>query len=361
MRFDLHELVKQRRLLLAKNLCATITRYGWDLAAQRRDLDDAFFTTGYLFERVRDLSQEIHRLYPADFSFQMHSMHDHSAPGTPHFVYTDFTYKSGRQLPSYGCYKWAPPRSDKLISLEQSIYDGAACTFVQSQSVATTLVRDYGINASRVLNVRYGPNIDRDVLLQIPITEKRYQSNNVLFVGGEWQRKGGSELVRAFAKVHQVHPDAKLIVVGCAPNERCPFMQVIGKIPLDQLANYYRQASVFCMPSKREPSASVYVEAMYSGLPVVALQLGAVCELVVNDHTGYLVGPGDMETLAHKLIELLGDPAKCCRMGASGRKAVASDYSWDRAFERVGERIRECLGLNRATPSQKKITEPNFV
>jgi glycosyltransferase involved in cell wall biosynthesis len=361
LRFDLHELVKERRPLLAKNLLVALADYGWDLACQRRDLDDAFFTTGYLFNEVKKLSQGIHARHPADFSFQMHSMHDHSAPGTPHFVYTDFTYKSGRQLPSYGHHKWAPPRSEKLITLERTIYGNAACAFVQSQFVATTLAREYGMPASKVLNVRYGPNIDRATLLGIPITKERFKTKTVLFVGGEWERKGGPELLRAFTKVHRVHPEAKLLVIGCQPNERAEFMEVIGKIPLSQLANYYRQAAVFCMPSQREPSASVYVEAMYAGLPVVALKLGAVCELVADNHTGFLVHPGDVETLADKLIELLGDPETCCRLGANSRETVAADYSWDRVFHVVGERIRKCLALDQAPPASKRFTESNFV
>jgi glycosyltransferase involved in cell wall biosynthesis len=75
------------------------------------------------------------------------------------------------------------------------------------------------------------------------------------------------------------------------------------------------------MPSKLEPSASVYVEAMHAGLPVVALRTGAVSELITDGDSGYLVDLGDVERLASVLTGLLDDPEG---VGNSARMAELS-------------------------------------
>jgi glycosyltransferase involved in cell wall biosynthesis len=342
--FDVHAMVKERPTLLIGTLFAVVTRYGRDLLLKRRDLDDAFFTTPYLFHRIRSLSAAIQRRQRADFSFQMHSMHDHSFGGTPHFVYTDFTYHSCRASKAYGHARWAPARSDRIIGLEREIYSAAATTFVQSKNVAETLTNAYQIPQERVVNVRYGPNIDVKLLRELPTTLERYRARQILFVGGAWERKGGPELVAAFSKVQEVFPNAHLLVIGCSPPINNPAVTVLPKVPLGQLAEFYGRSSLFCMPSRLEPSASVFIEAMHSGLPVVALQPGAVAEIVVNGETGELVHEGDVEGLASALIRLLVDPERTRRMGCHARDVVAKDYVWDAVFDLVGNRIRSLLG-----------------
>jgi glycosyltransferase involved in cell wall biosynthesis len=343
--FDLHHLIKARPCLIVKNLVAAVGRYGGDLLLGKRDLDDAFFTTPYVFREIRKISHEIHEKYPSDFSFQVHSMHDHSSPDRPHFVYTDYSYENCRENAAYKRHRWAPSRADWLIEMERAIYNRASCTFVQSELVAHTIRGKYRIPAEQVLNVRYGPNVDIRQLIDIPAALDRFRRKTVIFVGGDWERKGGPELVESFKLVLQSHPQAKLLIAGCKPGLNLPYTEELGKVPLDELAAYYAQASVFCMPSRLEPSASVYVEAMCAGLPVVALNAGAVRELVVPGETGYLAEPGDVEGLSKSIIRLFDDPELCRRLAENGRTSVLSQYAWPSVFQKVGAKIRSALSV----------------
>lgn len=140
---DVHALLKRCGALLFANGLSTCRHYGWDLLRRRRDLYDAFFGTPYLFHSVRNLARQAHRDWPADVSFQTQSMFDCSAPGTPHFVYTDHTYASCRSYPVYGKHIWSPTRPDWLIELERTVYDHAACVFTMGQNAADYLRQFY--------------------------------------------------------------------------------------------------------------------------------------------------------------------------------------------------------------------------
>jgi glycosyltransferase involved in cell wall biosynthesis len=73
------------------------------------------------------------------------------------------------------------------------------------------------------------------------------KSKNILFVGVEWQRKGGPILLKVFEQVLARYPDASLTIVGCNPkNINLPNCNIIGKVSVDQVIEYYNSANVFC-------------------------------------------------------------------------------------------------------------------
>ena len=122
-------------------------------------------------------------------------------------------------------------------------------------------------------------------------------------------------LLKAFRKVRSVFPRVTLTVVGCRPFMSEPGVECVGKVPTEQICGFHARASVFCMPSQREPFGIVYLEAMHSGLPVVALRQGAPPDFITDGENGFLVDPDDEELLAKRLIHLLSNPELCREMG----------------------------------------------
>ena len=118
--------------------------------------------------------------------------------------------------------------------------------------------------------------------------EARYAAKRILFVGLRWEVKGGPQLVEAFRRVLEVHPDATLTIVGCSPAVHVPNCQVVGVVPAEELPAYYQQASLFCVPSIRDAFGSAFIEALSYGLPVVTSDFGAMPEFVREGVTGYL-------------------------------------------------------------------------
>ena len=99
-------------------------------------------------------------------------------------------------------------------------------------------------------------------------------------------------------------------------------------------------ASVPTKGGKREGIPVVLMEAMASGLPVVASRLSGIPELVADGVSGLLVPPGDAHALADALATLAEDPDLRRRLGAAGRDTVLDDFDVDRNAARLAERIR---------------------
>ena len=93
------------------------------------------------------------------------------------------------------------------------------------------------------------------------------------------------------------------------------------------MGELYRRADIFCLPSWWEAMPLSVLEAMASGLPVVATDVGDVSRLVVDGMTGSLVPTRDQEALAAALGELVGCHERCEAMGEAGRRRAEALYS----------------------------------
>lgn len=101
-----------------------------------------------------------------------------------------------------------------------------------------------------------------------------------------------------------------------------------GFITRTELPKYYTQSDIFILPSRYEPFGMVLVEAMASGLPVIASDVGGMTEIVINGKTGLLVPPDDTKALTDAIMTLIGDKKKRASMGAAGRRRVENYFNW---------------------------------
>lgn len=101
----------------------------------------------------------------------------------------------------------------------------------------------------------------------------------------------------------------------------------------DDVPDLLRGLDVFVLPSRTEGICNTILEAMASGLPVVATDVGGNPELVVPDRTGLLVPPSSPEALAAALVRYAGDPALRRGHGAAGRARVLAEFSLDAMIE----------------------------
>lgn len=97
----------------------------------------------------------------------------------------------------------------------------------------------------------------------------------------------------------------------------------------EQLMSCYGQANIFVFPSRHEGMPNALLEAMASGLPVIASCIAGNEELVLNGKTGYLVPSEDIESLQAALKILLSDAALREQMGIASRHHVEANYSWE--------------------------------
>lgn len=166
------------------------------------------------------------------------------------------------------------------------------------------------------------------------------QSSRILFVGRLVEQKGIDVLLKAMPKVLLACPDANVTIVGEGPDrsrlERLAEesgisarVTFVGKKQNCDIADFYRSASVFVMPSRgREGLGLVAVEAMGCGCPVIASDLPSVADFLIDGVTGLLFTPGDHAELADMLIHLLHDRLGARELAEAARKYVIERYDW---------------------------------
>lgn len=154
---------------------------------------------------------------------------------------------------------------------------------------------------------------------------------------GRLHRKNGHPtLLEAFAAIRQAVPEARLLLVGDGPERRSLERTVAGRgwggavtFAGEQadVRPWLHRMAVYVQPSISEGMSNSILEAMASGLPVVATRVGGTPEVVEDGVSGLLVPPEDPAALATALVTLLGDPPRRAAMGAAGRDRVARQFS----------------------------------
>lgn len=198
-------------------------------------------------------------------------------------------------------------------------------------------------SAKQTLRARYG--LDKDDLV-------------VLSVGRLVARKGFRDLLLAFRLVTRKIKDVKLILVGDGPLERTLRKMATSlrisdrvifakEVTIDELRMHYAGAELFVLPSYYEGQGITYLEAMASGVPIVATNISAIPETVHHNENGLLVKLGNPEELADAIIELLEDDNLREGMGRKGRKMALKKYDWSLIGKRI-ESVYESLRNQRS-------------
>lgn len=155
--------------------------------------------------------------------------------------------------------------------------------------------------------------------------EEQEPEPTILFVGTYHQRKRGWLLAEAFARHVRPHlPGARLQMV-CTDAAPGPGIEVLGRLGDEELAERYRRAWAFCLPSTYEGFGVPYVEAMATGTPVVATPNVGAREVLGDGAFGEIV-PDDQ--LGPRLLALLRDEHRRRTLRAAGLER-ARRYSWD--------------------------------
>jgi glycosyltransferase involved in cell wall biosynthesis len=311
--------------------------YGLRSCLKKSRINSRVIRTVYCFRKLREhlLRRLSQKKYV--FTFQTQSLFDASIPDTPHFLYTDHTHLANLTYPGR---RQTPMASAEWVGLERSMYQNARLNFTMSTHVSRSLVDQYGCLPTRVECVYAGSNVapaeDGNLSLD------RFAQKSILFVGIDWERKGGPVLLKAFREVRRSHPTARLTIVGCAPNVSMPGCCVMGRVQPAEVSRFYQTATVFCLPTTVEPFGIVFLEAFAHGLPIVATNIGAIPDFVEQGRSGYMVDCNDAAQLANRLNELLANPARCAAFGVRGQALVGDRYTWQATAEKLAFHIKRC-------------------
>jgi glycosyltransferase involved in cell wall biosynthesis len=165
--------------------------------------------------------------------------------------------------------------------------------------------------------------------------------------------KGQHDSIAAFTKIAHLWPAACFVIIGggsyqtqleievarSGMNDRIRFLGVRSDVP-----RLLAALDIFVHPSRDEGFGLAVAEASAAGLPIVAYAEGAIPELVIDQETGLLVRPGDIDALAAALLALLSNTDERQRLGARGRERIASEFRPEPAGAAFGVLLGEiCL------------------
>ncbi|HET8654094.1 MAG TPA: glycosyltransferase family 4 protein [Longimicrobiaceae bacterium] len=195
--------------------------------------------------------------------------------------------------------------------------------------------RGYGFEGEVISNVvhterfRFRERVPlRPVLISSRLLEELYAVENT---------------IRAFARVREVHSEARLLVIGdgdraeslkrLVREEGIGGVEFHGAVPHDQVADWFDRADVFVNSSRDDNMPHSVIEAFSSGLAVVTTRAGGIPYIVEHGRNGLLVEIDDPVAMADAVLDLLRDPARARSLIEQARRDCAARYSWDAARE----------------------------
>jgi glycosyltransferase involved in cell wall biosynthesis len=235
-------------------------------------------------------------------------------------------------------------RIEQALEYEHDTARRMTAIFTFSEYLRHSFIHAYGVPAERVFNVGGGINLPQP---PEPDSAKTYTAPRILFIGTEFVRKGGPQLLAAFKIVREKIPAAELHIVGPTAVDNLPagatlhgHLSKADPAQKQKLESLFRSASVFALPSLYEPFGIAPLEAMLYQLPSVLTNAWALREFVTPGVNGELVEKGSTEDLGEKLTALLADPGRLATMGQSARETVLERYTWPAVAARMAKAIK---------------------
>jgi glycosyltransferase involved in cell wall biosynthesis len=201
-------------------------------------------------------------------------------------------------------------------------------------------------------------------------SEARPRTHRILSVGRLVPRKGVDLVIRALPLLREAgFEDVELLIVGGGGDadvtgtdpEARRLAQLAeelgvrnqvnlrGQVPREAMPGILRSADVVVCTPWYEPFGIVPLEAMASGVPVVAAAVGGLTDTVVDRRTGLHVPPRDPAAIAEALGELLGDDGLRAELGRAGERRARSRYSWDRIAAETEKSYQQTLAVRAAS------------
>lgn len=235
--------------------------------------------------------------------------------------------------------------TDALFVVSGEDYEIAIKNAIKNKE-QTLLLNSIGVNVEKFSDVR----LDKDIKHELGIDKDDLL---VGFIGRIVREKGLIELALAMRQVVERIPSARLIIIGDTLNSdrdsatKSKIISIIqenklgGNVTLtgfrEDIPELLSVLNLFVLPSYREGMPVTILEAMASGLPVVATNIRGSREEVVDGVTGSLVPVRDVDALAKSITEILLDPEKARKLGDLGRKRVLENFNEEKILNKQAD------------------------
>jgi glycosyltransferase involved in cell wall biosynthesis len=246
----------------------------------------------------------------------------------------------------------------KFARVEGDRIDGAAigkasASIFPSAWAARTAIEHYKADPRKVHCIPYGANFDQQDIPSRTATLHHSLERGItlLWIGVDWQRKGGAIAYDSLLKLISKGVDARLVVCGCVPPERyrhpkmeiVPFLSKRDPVQRRGLSQLFLGANFLVLPTTAEACAIVLCEASAHGLPSLVRDTGGVRGVVTDGENGYLLPPDAKgEQYAEKILELVRDGGAYSDLVRTTRRSYEERLNWDawgRAMKPIFEQV----------------------
>ncbi|HLJ32759.1 MAG TPA: glycosyltransferase family 4 protein [Ktedonobacteraceae bacterium] len=232
------------------------------------------------------------------------------------------------------------PRSiaREMNNLSATAINKAEILIYSSTWAAQSAIEDYGAKREKVHVVPMGANIDAAPAPERILSKKDSNRCRLLFIGFDWQRKGGDIAFETLLKLEEMGIPTELIVCGCVPpsSYRHPHMRIIPFLDKNdpaqnqELEQLYLSSHFLLLPTRNDCFGIVFCEANAFGLPVIATATGGTPEVVKNGENGFLLPFAARGDAYAKIIEeLFHDEQRYDKLVQSSRAAYDNRLNWD--------------------------------
>jgi glycosyltransferase involved in cell wall biosynthesis len=239
----------------------------------------------------------------------------------------------------------APVERAKLL-VHRAVMKKAAAFTVWSDWAKKSLVNDYGAPSNKVTVLHPGT-----VISSFPEAMARKPRSggplNILFVGGDFPRKGGDLLLDTVRQHFRGRVELHLVTGADLPSGDGVFVHR-GVKPLSaELLRRFAEADVFVLPTRGDCLAMVLGESMAACLPIITTRVGAHAEAVEDGRSGFLIDRDDAAALRDRIDRLERDRALCFDMGMRSREIGEARFNMQTNANRIADLL---LGIAK-TPS----------
>jgi len=179
------------------------------------------------------------------------------------------------------------------------------------------------------------------------------KEHRILFVGSLVSIKGIRYLIESMKMIRNKYSNAQLVIVGDGTDkykleklvielDLCNCVSFVGKVPNHKIAQYMIESDIFVLPSLSEGFGIVLLEAMASGLPIVASNVGGIPSLIQNGVNGFLVDPKNPEKIAEKVLFLFNNEDIMIKISKNNKKIV-ENYDWGKIIMQLENIYLKCI------------------
>lgn len=311
---------------------------------------------------ILDYGRQISRkLRGRDFNMVFSTSYNGSQPVAyldcrqPIVIWTDATFA--------GCLDFYPELARDVIC-DEMLRDGLAneraalsrssLLIYKSDWAAQSAIEHHHVDPTKIRVVPGGPGIESDLTYaeaEAIVRSRPADRCRLLFVGRDWQRKGGDVACRVAEELNRQGLRTELTVVGCRPGgSKPPFVKFTGflrksdRTELERLKSLFRYAHFLILPTRAEAMGVIFCEASAFALPSLATNVGGVTAVVKEDRNGKLFSPeDDAPAYCSYVTSLFEDYRRYRDLALSAFNEYRTRLNWDTAGATVAGHMRELL------------------